>query len=81
MRPIYKDTYAHIGSQVPFLGWGEFCEIVHEEVYPYVIPPSDPEMRGEDDVVVINIRKSHLHYVVTITLLMPFSNTLDHTIL
>jgi hypothetical protein len=48
-----------------------------EEDYSYVILPSDPQMRGVDDLVFINTRKSCLHFVVARTPIMPCSEAID----
>jgi hypothetical protein len=51
LRPIFKDIDAITGSQLPFPGWGELYRIFQIEDNPNVVPPSDPEMRGVDDMV------------------------------
>jgi hypothetical protein len=80
MRPIYKDTEVHIGPKLPFSGWGEVYKRFHDEEYLDVIRPSDSKMRGGNDLVFINIGKSHLHSVATRTTIVPCSYALDWTI-
>jgi hypothetical protein len=78
VKPIYKHIYiCTYGLQIPFSRWGELYRRLYEEDYANVIPPSDPQMRNVDELVFINIRKSHLHYVATRTLIMPCSKDLD----
>jgi hypothetical protein len=73
MCPMFKNTKALINAQIPFPGWGEVYKIFREEDYLDIVPPSDLSMRNIDDLVFINIRRSHLHTIATRTLVMPCS--------
>jgi hypothetical protein len=72
VRPIFKDIEVVISPQATFLGWGDIYRKFMEEDYPYVIPPSDLANINIDSFVFSNIRRSHLHIVVSRTPVMPY---------
>jgi hypothetical protein len=78
VRPIFKDTKVVISPQETFLGWGYIYIYIYiyrkfmEEDYLDVIPPSDLATINIDSFVFSNIRRSHLHIVVSRTPVMPY---------
>jgi hypothetical protein len=79
----FGDTEENTGGKAVLRDWGELFKKISREEFSEYIPHNDLDMRKLDDEVFLNIRRSYLHMVASITLFFPCIELLkwpiDHT--
>jgi hypothetical protein len=75
--PFFKDTDNGMNSKVILPSWLDLYNKLHYEDFPEFMPHSDPEVRGLDDQVFQNIKRSSLYLVAAKTPIFPCVDILE----